>query len=235
MSTPMSIISFHQFLTFCNMNPTKLFQWHTEGSQLWKTPARYILITCHYSVEGIFPNYHRRTFFFLINIVVDPFMNDNKNELPKNKMGKIFNYIHNYIYIYLDIYIITYMWVCVYLMNSFSPHHLPPLHASGKQSLTVYYSRSFHVLQQIYRDTGLNRLLYTAKNRTTLYWCFVLALLIQQHLRASFLSGCSPHSTWFYLMKRLHHCLLAYLLVMDIWVSTSFPSFKQRSHGCSHM
>lgn len=115
MSTPMSIISFHQFLTFCNMNPTKLFQWHTEGSQLWKTPARYILITCHYSVEGIFPNHHRRTFFFLINIVVDPFMNDNKNQLPKNKMGKIYNYIHNYIYIYLDIYIITYMWVYVYL------------------------------------------------------------------------------------------------------------------------
>lgn len=42
-------------------------------------------------------------------------MNDNKNELPKNKIGKIYNYIHNYIYIYLDIYIITYMWVCVYL------------------------------------------------------------------------------------------------------------------------
>lgn len=41
-------------------------------------------------------------------------MNDNKNELPKKEMGKIYSYIHNYIYIYLDIYVITYMWVCIY-------------------------------------------------------------------------------------------------------------------------
>ena len=32
---------------------------------------------------------------------MDPFINDNKNELPKKEMGKIYSYTYNYIYTYI--------------------------------------------------------------------------------------------------------------------------------------
>ena len=81
-------------------------------------------------------------------------------------------------------------------------------------------------------DIGLNGLLYTAKTRTTLYGCSALALLIWQHLRASFTSACSPHSTRFSQLQRdprngcTTHCWSVCLLVMAIWVVINFPSSK---------